>query len=478
MFKLSAEASLDGAITVENKFIVEYMPYADGDYVKVYLYGLSLAARKSDADDSIERLARRLDMDERTVTAAIDYWAEQGLMSRLGDDICYFSPRTARPKIKLLDVDTYKEFNRQAQLYISARQISPNEYHDYYSLMEKLHVEWQAMVLIVKYCVDLKGDDVSCPYILSVARNLAEDGYRTADDVGERLDEFGVYYNDLRATLGAMGKKHVDHEAVQLYKKWKIEYKFGADVILHVAQNIKRGSSIAMLDGKLTQYYKLGFFSADIIDKYEEDRKELYKLASAINKALGVFYENTDPEIATYIKPWLGLGFESKAILAAADYCMKKDMKRLSDLDAVIRDLFGRGLTTEKQVKDSVNYENRFDNKIEKLLKTLNIQGAVKDIHRAYYANWAGKWNMPKALIDYAAELAADKANPFAYMNAVLLAWHNSGITDIKKAKAAAPMVASTQQPAAEGKQTGMIFEKYTEEQLNSLFTPITEDDD
>lgn len=475
MFKLSAEASLDGAITVENKFIVEYMPYADGDYVKVYLYGLSLAARKSDADDSIERLARRLDMDERTVNAAIDYWTEQGLMSRLGDDICYFSPRTARPKIKLLDVDTYKEFNRQAQLYISARQISPNEYHDYYALMEKLHVEWQAMVLIVKYCVDLKGDNVSCPYILSVARNLAEDGYRTADDVGERLDEFGVYYNDLRAALGAMGKKHIDHEAIQLYKKWKIEYKFGADVILHVAQNMKHGSSIAMLDGKLTQYYKLGFFSADIIDKYEEDRKELYKLASSINKALGVFYENTDPEIATYIKPWLGLGFESKAILAAADYCMKKDMKRLSDLDAVIRDLFERGLTTEKQVKDNVNYENRFDNKIEKLLKTLKIQGAVKDIHRAYYANWAGKWNMPKSLIDYAAELSADKANPFVYMNAVLLAWHNAGITDIKKAKAAAPVTAGTQQPAA---TTGMVFEKYTEEQLNSLFTPITEDDD
>ncbi|MDE7108276.1 MAG: DnaD domain protein, partial [Clostridiales bacterium] len=187
--------------------------------------------------------------------------------------------------------------------------------------------------------------------------------------------------------------------------------------------------------------------------------------------------DNTDPEIATYIKPWLGLGFESKAILAAADYCMKKDMKRLSDLDAVIRDLFERGLTTEKQVKDSVNYENRYDDKIEKLLKTLNIKGAVKDIHRAYYANWTEKWNMPKALIDYAAELAMGKDNKFAFMNAVLLAWHNSGITEIEKAKSAAPIAGgqNTQQPAA---PTGMVFEKYTEEQLNSLFTPITEDDD
>ncbi|MCH5155740.1 MAG: DnaD domain protein [Clostridiales bacterium] len=472
MFKLSAEASLDGAITIENKFIVEYMPYADGDYVKVYLYGLSLAARKGDADDSIERLARRLDLDETTVTAAIDYWTEQGLMSRLGDDICYFSPRTARAKIKLLDVDMYKEFNRQAQLYIAARQISSNEYNNYYEFMEKLHVEWQAMVLIVKYCVDLKGDNVSCPYILAVARSLAEDGYRTADEVGERLDEYGVYYNDLRAVLGAMGKKHIDHESVQLYKKWRIEYKFPADVILHVAMSVKRGG-IAMLDEKLTQYYHLCFFSAEIIDKYEADRKELYKFAKSVNKALGVYYENLDPEIAAYIKPWLSLGFENNAILFAAEYCLKNDMKKLSDLDAVIHDLFERGLTTEKQVKDSVNHENRFDDRIEKLLKKLNIKGAVKDVHRAYYAGWAEKLNMPDELIDCAAQMAADKSNPFAYMNKILLAWHDAGVTDVEKAKSASPTSPNTQ-----SSPTGMVFERYTEQQLNDMFTQITEDDE
>ena len=469
MFKLSSEASLDGAITVENKFIVEYMPYADGDYVKVYLYGLSLAARKSDADDTTERLARRLDLDEATVNAAIDYWTEQGIMSRLGDDICYFSPRTARPKIKKYDVDLYREFNRQAQLYIAARQISPNEYNEYYALMEKLNLEWQAMVLIVKYCVDLKGDNVSCPYILTVARNLASDGYRTADDVGERLDEYGVYYNEL---LRILGGKHPDHEAVQFYKKWKMTYKFDKDVIYHGAQNIKRGGAAA-IDAKLTGYFDLGLITAEQIEKYETDRKNLYKLTKAVNKALGLYYDNVDPEITAYIKPWLGLGFEEKAILAAADYCMKKDMKRLSDLDAVIRDLFERGLTTEKQVVDSVNHENRFDEQIEKLLKKLNIKGAVKDIHRAYYTSWAEKLAMSQSLIDYAAELAADKANPFGYMNTVLLSWHNAKVTDIAGAKAAAPTVGNAQ-PAA---PTGMVFERYTEEQLNSMFTQITEED-
>ena len=115
MFKFSSEASLDGSVTVETKFIVEYMPYADGDYVKVYLYALSLAARKNDPDDSIERLARRLDLDIATVDAAFDYWTEQGLMSRLGDEVTFLSLRAARPKIKKYDVDKYREFNRLAQ---------------------------------------------------------------------------------------------------------------------------------------------------------------------------------------------------------------------------------------------------------------------------------------------------------------------------------------------------------------------------
>lgn len=471
MFKLSSEASLDGAITVENKFIVEYMPYADGDYVKVYLYGLSLAARKQDSDDSIARLARRLDLDEATVNAALEYWCEQGLMSRLGDDITYFSPRNTRPKIKLYDVDTYREFNRQAQSYITGRQIGPNEYNDYYALIEKLNLEWQAMVLIVKYCVDLKGENVSREYILSVARNLATDGYRTYDEVGERLDEFGVYYNDLCAILSALGKKKPDHESLQYYKKWKMTYKFSFDVILFVAQSIKRGG-LPTLDDKLTLYFNYGFFSVELIGKYEEERKALYKLAKDVNKALGLYYENVDPELSTYIKPWLGLGFAPDAIVAAAQYCMRNDLKRLSDLDAVIRDFFEKGLTTKKQIDGNTEHEKRFDGKISALFKALNIKGAIGDVQRAYYTNWADKWHTPEELISFAAEKACGKTNAFAYMNALLSSWHKSGIVTVEKAMSAPPPTLA----APEEANSGVVYEKYSEEYLNSLFTDVSEE--
>lgn len=473
MFKLSSEASLDGTVTVENKFILEYLPYADGDYVKVYLYGLSLAARKGDADDSVERLARRLDLDVATVDAAIEYWTEAGLMSRLGDDICYFSARTARPKVKKIDVDKYKEFNRQAQSFITARQISPNEYNDYYALMEKFGMEWQAMALIVKYCVALKGDNVSAQYILAVARNLAQDGYRSADDVGERLDEFGVYYNDLCAVLGAMGGKRPDHDAVQLYKKWKIVYKYDLDTVLHVATAVKRGGA-AVLDAKLTAYHELGLATVEQIDAYEAERAHLYKLAKSVNKALGLYYDNVDPEIAAYIKPWLNLGFEDGAILAAADYCMRKDMKRLSDLDAVIREQFAAGNTAEAQVRANIDREARFDGKIIELFKALGVKGGVKDVHRAYYAGWAEKRKLSPELIDYAATLAAGKDNPFAYMNKVLCTWADSGYAAVDQAKRGAPAPVAAAKPDA---QSGTVHVERSAEELNALFTQITEDD-
>lgn len=477
MFKLSSEAILDGAVTVENKFIVEYMPYADGDYVKVYLYGLSLAARKSDPDDTIERLARRLDLDVATVNAAIDYWAERGLMSRLGDDIGYLSLRSVRPKIKKYDVDKYAEFNRQAQSYISARQIDSQEYREYYDIMERLDIEWQAMVLIVKYCVDIKGDNVSCPYILAVARNLAQDGYRSSDDVMDRLEEYGVYYNDLCAVLGVLptGKKHPDHEAVQLYKKWKLSYKFDQSVIAAVAQSVKRGG-MATLDLKLTQYHDSGFTTLEQIDGYETERRRLYKLAKAVNKSLGLYYENVDPEINNYIRPWLDMGMESSAISALADYCMVSGLKTLSDLDAVVRDFFAAGITTESRVKARFEHERRFDGAIEKLLQKLNIQGAVKPSHRAMYETWIEKWSMPDDVIEYAATLACEKANPVPYMNAILSAWRGAGVNTLDGAKSADSSGGGKSVDTVKT-NTATVRERITAEQLNAMVIHLGEDD-
>lgn len=471
MFKLSPEASLDGAITVENKFIVEYMPYADGDYVKVYLYGLSLAARKENRDDTIERLCRRLDFDSATVNAAIDYWSDRGLMARLGDDITYMSTRTARPKIKNYDLDTYAEFNRLAQLYIEARQIEPNEYYEYYELMEKLELEWQAMTLIVKYCVDQKGKNVSRSYILAVARSLAEDGYRSHDAVMNKLEELGVYYNDLCAVMTMLGRKRPDHEDVRLYRKWITEYKFDKSVISFVASNIKRGST-ATIDYKLTAYHDAGLFTTEKITEYETERKSLIAIAKSVNKAIGLYYENVEPEIAMYIKPWLEMGFEPTAVVSLAEYCMRNNLKTLADLDAVVRECFSAGLTTEGGIKNKTKNENRYDDDITSLMKTMGVQGAVKNTFRAYYAGWTEKLGLSKDVIEYGASLSVGKSNPFAYLNAILSAWGEANVKTVEQAK-----LTSTAKAEAAATSGATVVERYSAEELDALITHLTDEE-
>ncbi len=469
MFKLSSEASLDGAITVENKFIVEYMPYADGDYVKVYLYGLSLAARKGDGDDSVERLSKRLALDVSTVDAAIEYWANLGLMSRIGDDVTYMSLRTARPKIKKYDVDKYAEFNRNCQLFITDRQIPPREYDEYYAFMEKYDMEWQAMVAIVRYCTKLKGGNVSAPYILAVARNLIEDGYRTCDEIENRLEEYGVYYNDLLYVLAPLGK-HPDHESVALYKKWTVSMHFERETIRRVAELVKKGG-ITALDGKLTTYASLELYSIDKIESYEQERKEMLKLAKSVNKALGVFYENVEPEIAMYIRPWLDLGFDKAAILAAADYCMGSGLKTLPDLDAVIRELLRENVTTEKDVLDRQKHETRYDGRITSIMNVIGLKGAVRPAYRTLYASWAENLKMSDAVIDSAAALSVGM--PFSYMNTILNNWSKAGVDTAEKAKA---HTLPSRESAATA-DNGTVNESISADELNKLFVQFNEDD-
>ena len=65
------------ATVVANEFIDKYMPGANGDYVKVYLY--LLKNRVSGID--VETIAEQLHLTEGDVRRAIRYWEEQGIVS-------------------------------------------------------------------------------------------------------------------------------------------------------------------------------------------------------------------------------------------------------------------------------------------------------------------------------------------------------------------------------------------------------------
>ena len=151
---------------------------------------------------------------------------------------------------------------------------------------------------------------------------------------------------------------------------------------------------------------------------------------------------------------------------------MKNGLKTLPDLDTVVRKFFAKSALTEKQVKAEISAENKYDGAIEKVLAAVGIMGAVNASHRAYYSKWARDWNMPQDVIEYAASLGAGKT--LSYLNAILSAWHDGGVTTVEQAKA---KNTAYKEVAATSPSDNTVVERYTADELNAMFTVFTDDE-
>ena len=78
---LKLRSKMDSHFTaVPHSFIDVYMPSANGEFVKVYLY-LLRSLRGPDQELSLSLLADRLFCTEKDVMRALGYWEKQGLLS-------------------------------------------------------------------------------------------------------------------------------------------------------------------------------------------------------------------------------------------------------------------------------------------------------------------------------------------------------------------------------------------------------------
>ena len=73
--------TVSGYTAVSDLFIDEYVPSANGDFVKVYLYLLRLLTRKN-SSLSISSLADTFNQTENDVMRALRYWDKSGRRQR------------------------------------------------------------------------------------------------------------------------------------------------------------------------------------------------------------------------------------------------------------------------------------------------------------------------------------------------------------------------------------------------------------
>ena len=423
-----SQEMLNGSETVvDNKFLSKFLPEANGDAVKVYLYGL-FVCKLGDEKCTLEKFSAELKMEAKDVIDCFKFWDELGIISVISEDpflVRYLPISSARPK--KYNLEKYTEFNKSLQVLIPDRMITTNEYSAYFQLMEEYSIKPEAMLMIVRYCVDLKGSSIGFRYILKVAEDFAAKGITTVTKIEKELSDYasrsGASGDILKAII-PNGKP--DIEDVNLVKKWMEDYAFDSESIIFVAKKIK-AKNTKKLDRELTLLFSNKKFSSDEIKAYYKERAAAVELAYKIDKALSVYVEVIDPVVDNYVTPWLNKGYDEDSLTFIADYCFRKNKRTLEEMNDVVEKMYKNGLVTINSIADYMKTIGVNDTFIKELLSSCGLNRKPTDWDRENLKVWRS-WNFTDEMILCAAKAANGKNNPVSYMNAVLSGWKADGI--------------------------------------------------
>ena len=456
---------------VDNTFISDFLPDAPDLCVKAYLLGLMKCG--TDENNTIEYFTSALKVCSDDVVSLFRYWEDKGLVQILSTDPIEvrYLPISARVgSVKKFQVDKYLSFNIQAQEIIGKRLILPNDFAEFYYLIEKQHIQENALLEIMRYCVENKGFALSPKYVVTVAKDWISEGVLTIEQVEEKIRELGLVDDKMTLILTALGtKRKIQLEDKELLNKWLNIFGFELNVILSVAKLIKikkRKADVYSLDSLLTKYFEMRLMSFNEIENYENEKENLFQIAVEINKELGVYYEDLTNEIDTYVVPWINMGFERDMLKLVADNCFKSSIRTLDGLNGILNKLFKLGIVNIDSYLQYLRDNLAVDEKIKEVLIALNLIRNVNNIDRNFFNTWTNDWAFEMDVILHAASLAKDKSNAMHYLNKVLSSWNSQGIKTLEKAQT--QKVDSTE-------NKDFIHNEYTKEQIKSLISNLDE---
>ena len=463
----------DNKIVIDNIFINEFLPSAPDLCVKAYLLGLSKCNNADDNENTLKYFSEKLKVCEDDIISLFKYWEDKGLVQILSTDpieVRYLPIQSTRGQVKKYQVDKYTDFNIQVQELFGKRLVMPNEFVEMYNLIENRHIETKALIEIFKYCVEMKGFNISPNYCLIVAKDWEREGIKTSEQVQEKIAELGVIDDKMSLILSAMGtKRKVQIEDKDLLNKWLTVFGYDLNVIIYIIKSIRnkrRNIDVNFLDEYLTKYFEMKLMSVQEIENYENEKESLHCIAIAVNKELGIFYEDLTKEIDAYVVPWINMGFDIETLKLVADNCFKSSIRTLEGFNSIINKLFKLGIVNTDAYLQYLNDNFVVDGKIKEVLLALNLSRNVNNMDRNFYNTWTNGWGFGIDVILYACELSKDKANAMSYLNKILSNWNSQGVKSLDKAKGI-----KIEQPVVQS----FIHNNYTKEQISSLISNLDE---
>ncbi len=435
----SSRLVMDSYTVIDNTFINEFLPQATGEDVKVYLYGLNLCNNPSSDDNSLDTICKVLSLTEEQVLKAFDYWQALGLVQIVSAnpfEVRYLPVRASSGSVKIRNKEKYTDFNEQIQQVISGRMITPAEFNEYYSLIEIYHFEPEAVVLIAKYCTLIKHSAIGYPYILAVARDFEKQGIKTFTAVDNKIMEQEKSSKEIKQILDALGlKREADVEERNMYLKWVNNYGFMHGVIVQVAKSLKKRGGFNKLDETLSKYYEQKLFTMEEVMTFSSKKEAMFELAKNVSKNLGLYYQNLENVVNTYVSDWFNKGYEADALMLISNQCFKQSIRTLDGMNNIVQKYFKLGLISIASIEQYIDATIKADQLILEVLEKAGLVRSVSTLDREFYKTWTNNWNFTHEQILLAAETTKDKSSPITYLNRVLANIHEEELSDTEAIK-------------------------------------------
>lgn len=422
------ELKRQGTTSVENKFISKYLPELEPVAVKVYLFALYLAHTEQ-GNYTIEDFAGKLNISEEKALEYFEYLSEWELISinsRSPLEIKILDCDNVYGRPKKLHPEKYTGLYEEIQAIVSERMVSQDEFREYLIALEEYGLERNALIMIINYCVNLKGPDIRFAYIKKVVKNFCADGDVTVVKVEERLSSYTLSTTALLKIFTACSiKRSPEVEDGELYKKW-ISLGF-SDAAIYCAAKSFKTKSVEKLNTVLEELANNRKFDEKEIADYKKNKDSLYSNAKEIGKTLGVYVSDATPYVERYYSVWVDYGFSSDALRAIASYCFTSGRNSFDLMNDFIEGLYKDAYVDDETVLKLLNdldEDNRF---IKKIHSACGFTREVKPYDRQALARWR-EWGFSDMMIIKAAEISAGKNNPVAAMNYLLAQWKNKGI--------------------------------------------------
>lgn len=300
--------------TVSDIFIDQYMPKANGEFVKVYLY-LLRATGSGAGIATISEIADHFSNTEADIIRALNYWASEGILQVqtgadgqiMGINLCSLSVsgmQAAQSNIQSAVADNAAQNNLQNSVVNNAAQnilqnsVVNNAAQNISTVNTRMH---DSVVEKLKSQTPDKAASSQKEYTLDEIKE-----FRKNPDISELFFIIETY---LKHTLSSTDTNMV------LY--WLDELHFSTDLVEYLVEYcITKGHSSLRYMNKVA----LGWAGAGIktVDQAKDDAAAHSQIYYSVMKALGITGRNLVDSEVSLINKWVGeYGFDIELVKAA-----------------------------------------------------------------------------------------------------------------------------------------------------------------